>query len=60
MNIRTPAFPTFPKELKKKKKDNPLLFYLLCRKYRDIIDTDKKGNKYGRKQNIGNRTTIAI
>lgn len=23
-----PAFPTFPKELKKKKKDNPLLFFV--------------------------------
>lgn len=32
-----PAFPTFPKELKKKKKDNPLLFCLLCRKYYDTM-----------------------
>ena len=33
----------FPQKLEKEKKDNPLLFYLLCRKCCDIICREKKG-----------------
>ena len=40
----------FPQKLEKEKKDNPFFFYLLCRKYRDIICREERlGRKYGRK-----------